>query len=778
MWNVVVIKVMGLGSIYQCERGASSFVSKTSYFVVYIRLLMLYLSLKIGNSHIIEPYSIITDERIFGELYVCVLLLNLLKMKLIYSLFTVLFLGLYAISSEAQNTFKKGLTKSNSNLNISCASVVEGKDAIIYVAGSQFDENTNKSIAFVAALNPNGDLLWSKQYVSNGGIQFTEISEAPDGNLIVGIAIPKIVFGAFNNGTGFAKINKDNGSVIWSSYLDSNTEYDAVGLIKKNNTNDGFTLTGMKIKATGVQVQKYNYCIHTDANGQRLTGPTHNRYFEPTTTSLDFTNSVLDKDDNCYSVASFGLFKFRIVKTPNNATQPEWLKVYSLSGLSNIVCSNLLDVGGGKLLAVGRSITVQNGVPPPVFASFVALMNTNGEIEWSNTYRILNQETAFSKAIRTSDGFILSDIYGLVVALNNDGTIKWAYNYYNNPPIYTNLFDITPTLDGGYIVAGDTRNEADFTSFGTIIKMDKDGLVAGCCNEPVEIIITPIQISIVDQPFAMTNDTIKNVGWPETVTNINLVEQFLCAPLSFKLVDSSTCGGCLVVKQPQIPNGATATWSGGDQVTIEPFVGTDSVRICFNRVGNEPIQLQLKLVDGCLPPPYINDILVKESIEPLVFALSDSVFCPGRCTEILIENSSTALFDFPGGVQTQDAPPQICYQKEGKYPLTARQIQGGCLRKNTIEVTIQNLIDEVPNAFTPNNDQINDVFKPLLDCAPTDYLFRIFNRWGNLVFETTDYEAAWDGTFNNQPAPMDTYIWTVNSSNILVSYKGDVTLIR
>ncbi len=701
-------------------------------------------------------------------------------MKQIYLLFVILFLGLCIAPSSAQPTLKIRLTQNNPILSISCTGVVEGKNTNIYVCGYQWHNITYKRTTFVAALNSNGELLWSKQYVANGGIEFNEIWEAPDGNLIVGVALPKVVFGGQNFGSGFAKINKDDGSIIWSSYLDSNSENDAPGLIIKNNTNDGFTLTGMKIKATGGQVQKYNYCIHTDANGQRLDGPTHNRYFEPSTTSLDFAQSMLDKDDNCYSIASFGSNTFRLVKIPNNATQPEWLKAYSAPVFNNISFNDILDIGGGKLLLIGYGYKVTNNMNLG-FIGVLVLMNSDGEIEWSNEYDVSNFNTniAFSKGVQTSDGFVLMDIYGAVVALKNDGTVKWAYSHYKGALLFSFLATIVSAQDGGYIEASELWDGNDNNSDGVITKMDKNGLLEGCCNELLEITVNPFPISIVDQPFSSTNDTIKNVTRPATVANINLTEYPVCAPLSYKLNDSIACaGGCVVVKLPKMPNGATATWSGGDQVTIEPFVGTDSVRICFNQVGNQPIQLQLKLMDGCLPPPYNNDILVKEASEPLVFALSDSLFCPGGCTEILIENSATATFDFPGGVQTQDAPPQICYQKEGKYSLSARQIQGGCLRTNAIEVNVQNLIDEVPNAFTPNNDQINDVFKPLLDCPPTDYLFRIFDRWGNSLFETTNYEAAWDGMFNNQPAPMDVYIWTVNSSNLQVSYKGDVTLIR
>ena len=718
-------------------------------------------------------------------------------MKLIYLLFTIPLMGVCAMPSNAQSTFKIGLTQStlNSDMGIICNGVVEGKNANIYTIGYRWNNTTNKRLTFLSALNPSGDLLWSKQYVANGGIEFNEIWEAPDGNLLVSIALPKVVFGGQNYGSGFAKINKDNGSIIWSSLLDSNSEgvtqtptlgsfkYGTQALVRKNNTNDGFTMTGMKIKATGGQVQKYNYCIHTDANGQRLTGPTHNKYFEPATTSLDFVQMMLDKDDNCYSLANFGSKTFRIAKVPNNATQPEWLKAYSFIDVNQVEISNMIDVGGGKILMVGFGWKLFSPNINSNQVGLLVLMNSDGEIEWSNEYNTNGPTTfnnnIFYKVLQTSDGFILIDFYGLIVGLNNDGSVKWANSHYKDAQFYSFLSALTPALDGGFILGGQEFSDTLGISLGIITKTDKNGQLAGCCNEPVEITVTPTPISIADQPFSSTNDSIINVVRPVTVSDFTLTDRPICAPKSYKIPDSTICtGGCLVVKLPKMPNGATATWSGSDQVTIEPFVGTDSVRICFNQVGDQPIQLQLQLFDGCTPAPYNSNILVKDTPIPLVFALSDSVFCPGGCTEILIENSATATFDFPGGVQTQASPPQICYQKEGKYSLKARQIQGGCLRTNAIEVNVQNLIDEVPNAFTPNNDQINDVFKPLLDCPPTDYLFRIFDRWGNLLFETTDYEAAWDGTFNNQPAPMDVYIWTVNSSNLQVSYKGDVTLIR
>ncbi|MEN8838963.1 MAG: gliding motility-associated C-terminal domain-containing protein, partial [Flavobacteriales bacterium] len=69
----------------------------------------------------------------------------------------------------------------------------------------------------------------------------------------------------------------------------------------------------------------------------------------------------------------------------------------------------------------------------------------------------------------------------------------------------------------------------------------------------------------------------------------------------------------------------------------------------------------------------------------------------------------------------------------------------------------------VPSAFTPNNDGDNDEFRPIFNSIDArKYNLQIFNRWGELLFETTDYSDAWDGTFQGQKVPQGTYIWKVS----------------
>ena len=87
----------------------------------------------------------------------------------------------------------------------------------------------------------------------------------------------------------------------------------------------------------------------------------------------------------------------------------------------------------------------------------------------------------------------------------------------------------------------------------------------------------------------------------------------------------------------------------------------------------------------------------------------------------------------------------------------------------------------LPSAFSPNTDGANDLFKPFYVNIYRLHYFRIFDRWGKLLFETSDMNKAWDGTFNGQKLPVDTYAWVIlgNGENGKeVIRKGNVTLIK
>ncbi len=87
----------------------------------------------------------------------------------------------------------------------------------------------------------------------------------------------------------------------------------------------------------------------------------------------------------------------------------------------------------------------------------------------------------------------------------------------------------------------------------------------------------------------------------------------------------------------------------------------------------------------------------------------------------------------------------------------------------------------VPNAFTPNGDGKNDIFRPVMVGISTMEYFRVFNRYGQMVYQTSQPGQGWDGNLNGKPASSDTYVWQVAGVDYLgkpLIKKGTVVLIR
>lgn len=114
----------------------------------------------------------------------------------------------------------------------------------------------------------------------------------------------------------------------------------------------------------------------------------------------------------------------------------------------------------------------------------------------------------------------------------------------------------------------------------------------------------------------------------------------------------------------------------------------------------------------------------------------------------------------------------------GEYTVTITDYVG-CSRDSTILLpVVQEECLDIPNSFTPNADGKNDVWlMDNLDLYP-NIVVKIFNRWGNLVFDSKGYSQPWNGNFNGQPLPSDTYYYVIDVSNGTKPKSGAVTIVR
>jgi gliding motility-associated-like protein len=111
------------------------------------------------------------------------------------------------------------------------------------------------------------------------------------------------------------------------------------------------------------------------------------------------------------------------------------------------------------------------------------------------------------------------------------------------------------------------------------------------------------------------------------------------------------------------------------------------------------------------------------------------------------------------------------------------RLANGCMGKDliTIRVNVVPLVD-VPSAFTPNADNKNDVFRPIIKGGYQLEEFVVYNRWGQLLYQTTVAGKGWNGYVGTLLSPTGVYVWMVRArnktTNAIVAKKGTVMLIH
>jgi len=137
---------------------------------------------------------------------------------------------------------------------------------------------------------------------------------------------------------------------------------------------------------------------------------------------------------------------------------------------------------------------------------------------------------------------------------------------------------------------------------------------------------------------------------------------------------------------------------------------------------------------------------------------------------------------------TQTTNFNITWDTFGMFPLSVVNYVNGCPsnQEQTVITIVQcpNLLFYVPNSFTPDGNEFNNTFKWTFTSGfdPTNFHVTIFNRWGELIYESYDSNDYWDGTYNNNMCPEGSYVYKVyfgskeNDGKYLIT--GNVNLIR
>lgn len=221
-------------------------------------------------------------------------------------------------------------------------------------------------------------------------------------------------------------------------------------------------------------------------------------------------------------------------------------------------------------------------------------------------------------------------------------------------------------------------------------------------------------------------------------------------------------------------------WDFGNGDDLRTAALRDSFRHAYDRAGVWPVTLQTQF-RACPDTTYSDTVYVFAF--PLVYLGPDTGICLGGSPVYLQNLASDTMQILSQSWSTGDTGTLLKVKHPGSYKLTVAAAPIGCSTTGEILVHKDCYID-IPNVFTPNNDGVNDYFFPrqLLSSSVTRFRMQVFNRWGQVVFETDRTDGrGWDGGFNGSPQPEGVYIYKLSVEFIndrKEMYTGNITLLR
>ena len=224
--------------------------------------------------------------------------------------------------------------------------------------------------------------------------------------------------------------------------------------------------------------------------------------------------------------------------------------------------------------------------------------------------------------------------------------------------------------------------------------------------------------------------------------------------------DTIICMGSSYRLAANTPPGATYTWEDGSTTNPRLLTG-----------GNYELTVNYQ---GCIKK---DGLLVGIQPLPVVNLGADTSVCIGFDYTLKASYPAATYIWSDGSTASS-----LVTRNGGLYWVQATLAR--CTFRDSINITQRRCECKVkmPNAFSPNGDGINDVYKPEISCFPKDYRLSVFNRYGQLLFNSTSFNENWNGLQNGKPLPVGTYYYILTYFNVDTQqneqYKGGITLLR
>lgn len=295
-------------------------------------------------------------------------------------------------------------------------------------------------------------------------------------------------------------------------------------------------------------------------------------------------------------------------------------------------------------------------------------------------------------------------------------------------------------------------------------------------------------------PTASLNDAaIKNpLAFPLTTTTYSLLSsvgkcnasgnitvRVVPYPTAFAGLDTAICFGNTTQLNANI-TGSQFTWSPANSLqnshSLNPIAGPQTTTTYILTV-NDTL--------GC-PKPATDSVTIKVIPPIKAFAGNDTTIVENQPLQLNATGGTIYTWSPTTGMNDPNIPNPIVIITNAPQTIVYRvrvSVPELCFAFDDIKVTVFKTVPSIfiPTAFTPNHDGLNDILKPILAGMKNLRFFRVFNRWGQLVYSTSEIGKGWNGTLSGAEEPSGTYVFEAEAEDYLgnlVFKKGTVVLIR
>ncbi len=266
-------------------------------------------------------------------------------------------------------------------------------------------------------------------------------------------------------------------------------------------------------------------------------------------------------------------------------------------------------------------------------------------------------------------------------------------------------------------------------------------------------------------PTLTTNYSVVGTDLNGCIDSTQITITVLPLPIPVISGDSSICLGASTTLTAT--GGSTYLWSTTDT--------TSSITITPNDTTTYTVIIG---ANGCVDSTTYNVDVIPL---PLIDAFNDTTIILGQSATIYAQGTAPFNWYPTDGLNCSTCASTIATPKE-TTTYCVSVTKNSCVNSSCVTVFVDNICGDlfVPNAFSPNGDGNNDCLKVYNNCLKS-VLFRIYSRWGELLYESDSIDGCWDGTHNGKALNTGVYAFTVKATLINgneVELKGNTTLFK